>query len=352
MQKTVAEINLKAIKENAQAFVERTGAKLCAVVQANAYGHGATEVVSALTGVAECFAVAIVEEGIAIKPAACGKEILVFTPPSDETEAAAIIKEGFTACAVDYFSAQLLASVAERLGKRVKVHLKVNTGMNRYGMGENELKRVCRFLSKQKFVLVEGVFSHLYQTRKRTAEKQRELFLRLTELCRSYYPNATRHLSATYGALLGEAFAFDMVRIGIGLYGYLPCEKKLLPKPPRLQKAMKVYARVLLNRRYAFGGAGYGEDFSGLIKKGGWLNLLRVGYADGFLRRKRNGTDGAEKNANNLCMDICIRKGRATKGEWIPVMTDAEKTAKKTGTICYEVLCAATSRAERRYLYE
>ena len=351
MQKTVAIINIKAVQENARFFKERTGAKLCAVVKANAYGHGAEEITDALSGLADCFAVALIEEGISIKPVAYGKEILVFSPPTDEKEARALILEGFTACVVDFASAKLLTEQATRLKKRVSVHLKINTGMNRYGLTKTELERVCRLLAGQAFVRVSGVFSHLYTTKRKEAEKQRALFLERSEFCRKYFPNAVRHLSATFGGLLGKEFSFDMVRVGIGLYGYLPCKKKFLKEEIPLKKVMRVYAKCVGVRRYFFGGAGYGA-LPVKLKRQSFLSLLRVGYADGFLRKRHNGTKGAEKNANNLCMDICIRKGRAKKGEWVELMTDADETARKTGTISYEVLCSATRRAECRYVYE
>ena len=75
---------MDSIRRNAETFRSLTGKPLCAVVKANAYGHGAEEVVNALSGVADCFAVALIEEGKAIQTAACGKDILVLTPPTDE----------------------------------------------------------------------------------------------------------------------------------------------------------------------------------------------------------------------------------------------------------------------------
>ena len=84
MQKVVAEIHLGNIRRNAELFKKITGAKLCAVVKANAYGHGAEEVAYALSDIADCFAVALVDEGLQIRSAACGKDILVFSPPITE----------------------------------------------------------------------------------------------------------------------------------------------------------------------------------------------------------------------------------------------------------------------------
>ena len=82
-----------------------------------------------------------------------------------------------------------------------------------------------------------------------------------------------------------------------------------------------------------------------------YLTVWRVGYADGFGWKKDNGMNGGEKNLSNLCMDVCVRKGRRVRGSFTPVMTDAAETAEKSGTICYEILCAATRRAEFVYEY-
>jgi alanine racemase len=114
-----------------------------------------------------------------------------------------------------------------------------------------------------------------------------------------------------------------------------------------LKKGMRVYAKRMATRKLTFGGAGYGEEWS--EKENTTLSVYRVGYADGFLRRKENGANGGERNAGNACMDASIRKDKGKRGEWTAVLTSAEETARKTGTISYEVLCAATRRAE--YLY-
>ncbi len=345
MQKTIAKIHLGAVRKNAAFWKKQSGVRLCAVVKADAYGHGAEEVTLALSGIADCFAVALIEEGIAIRAYACGKDILVFTPVTSEAEGIALAQGGFIASVPSLFSARLLAKISRRLRVRVRVHLKVNTGMNRYGMHPAMLGRVCRFLSKEPYIAVEGLYSHLYECDEQTAKTQRELFLRMERICKRYFPSVVSHLGATYGAMFGKDFAFDMVRVGIGLYGYTPIKSKL-----PLYKAMTVETKVVDTRSYTFGGAGYGKATS--LQKGEKLAVCRAGYADGFLRRKENGTDGYEKGVNNLCMDVHIRKGRQRRGAVIPLLTDADKIGEETGTISYEVLCAATRRAERIYDYD
>ena len=345
MQKVIAKIHLGNVRRNAEKFKAQAG-ELCAVVKANAYGHGAEEVVNALSGVANSFAVALLDEAATIKLAACGKEILVFTPPlhSDEVRYAAWL--GCSVTVDGLATAKLVAQTAKTSEKRVNVHLKTNTGMNRYGMGISELGKVCKFLQDEPFVRVNGIYSHLYTCTKEQSFLQRELFLKAAAVAKRYFPTARAHLSATYGSLLGKAFAFDGVRVGLGLYGYLPTVKESGIELPSLEKGLTVYAAAVGHRRYAFGGAGYGS-YDG--RKGDEISLLRCGYADGFLRKRENGMQGFDRNLNRLCMDVCLRKGALQKGSLIPVMTDATKTAETTGTVAYEVLCAATRRAELIY---
>ena len=337
---------MKTIRDNAELFKRNTKTKLCAVVKANAYGHGAEEVAYALCGVADCFAVALAEEGLAIRAAACGKDILVLTPPVSEEQAFCIASGGLIGSVSDMRTAKLFVQACKMHGLRASVHLKVNTGMNRYGMSLSALSRVCRYLYGEPCVQVTGIYSHLYSPS--SADGQRQVFLQAERLCRKYFPSVCAHLSATYGCLLGQAFAFDMVRVGIGLYGYLPDGAAGREKAFPVKRAMKIYAQAMRNRVYHGGGAGYGEH-SGLFA-GEEFSLLRVGYADGFLRRRENGMIG--ENANNLCMDACLQKGAKKRGEWVCVLSDADEVAKITGTIPYEVLCAATRRAEFVYEYE
>ena len=348
MRKLQAYIHLKSIVDNARAFKALANTKLCAVVKADAYGHGAEEVAFALAGVADCFAVALVAEAKALKVAACGKEILILCPPIDLSDAVCGVENGFTLTVSGITTARLVAKACALCQKTARVHLKVNTGMNRFGMGASELGRVCSYLKTEPLVQVEGVFSHLHDPFGVSAEEQRERFLRAERICREYFSGVTAHLSATAGALLGERFAFGMVRIGLGLYGYLPEEKR---GALTLKKGMSVYAETVESKRYSFGGAGYGKPLANECQPK-YLSVLRMGYADGFLRKKDNGAHGFEQNANNLCMDACIRVGKAKRGKKTPVLTDADETANVAGTIPYEVLCAATRRAERIYLYD
>ncbi len=324
------------------------------MVKADAYGHGAEEVVSALSGVADCFAVSLLDEAIAIRAAACAADILIFTPPLCEADVVRAAENGFLLTVPDLWTASLVARVCEKRDLTARVHLKTNTGMNRYGMNGSMLGKTCKFLRSNPRVQVEGLYSHLYEYKIEPSDAQRALFVRFRTIFKRYFPSGICHLSATYGSLLGEAFAFDMTRVGIGLYGYFPDGAEDVPVEAKnalkLKKAMRVETLVSANRVYAFGGVGYGEKPK--IERGTKLCVCRFGYADGFLRKKENGAEGYLHGANNLCMDAGIRTGAQKRGKTVYVLTDALETANVSNTISYEVLCAATRRAEKIYLWE
>ncbi len=345
MQKLQAIIRINRIRENAKTFLKRTDAPLYAVVKADGYGHGGVEVAAALQGLAEGYCVSLLEEGLTVKGAACGKEILVLTPPTQEREAWLAFKNGLTLTVGNVSSAKLVDAVTKKSETPACVHLKCNTGMNRYGLTEKSLYQTCELFRRNPWIRVTGIYSHLYLHTPSSAEEQRIRFVDSASICRRFYPKARRHLSATYGSLLGKAFAFDGVRVGIGLYGYLPDDvEEELP----LQKAMQVYAKCVDERRYAFGGVGYS---SLTVKKGTPLYTLRCGYADG-ISYFGQGRDGLKSRLATPCMDACVCAGRREKGAWVPVLTDARKTAREQKTICYEILCRATARAERVYVYD
>ena len=331
--------------DNAKLFKMHTGVKLCAVVKADAYGHGAEETVNALSSVADCFAVSLLSEAIALRGVALGKEILILTPPTSIEEILCCAKNGFSFTVPSYAVAELVLKTVRAHQVCVQVHLKANIGMNRYGANASWLGRICTLLQTEKRVRVQGFYSHLYTLDQASALRAREKFVQMQQVVLRYYPNAVCHLSATHGACLGKDFAFDMVRIGLGLYGYLPSEA-FQDKFP-LKKAMQAYAPVTATRRYGFGGGGYGEETIHLAK-GAPMHVLRFGYADGFLRTNHVALL-EEEQISPLCMDASVRGGTAEFGKWRCVFDDAQKVAKQTGTIAYEVLCALGRRAERIY---
>ena len=342
MQETVLEIDLRNLLENARQFKRLTDRFTYAVVKADAYGHGAIPTVSALYPVADGFAVALVREGLAIRAAAGGKEILVFTPPTDEAEVLVAARNGLTLTVADIQSARRIVAAAEKYGVCVNVQVKINTGMNRYGVYGANLGKVCKFLKRSGQVRVHGVYSHLYSHDRRLCERQRMRFCGDLKTARKYFPLARAHLASTFGVGLGSEYYFDAVRIGLGLYGYFPEGKS----PVRLLPVMKAYAVCVAKRRRLFGGMGYGGERDDLQGKS--VAVLRAGYADGIgVSKERCGLRKDVVSEN--CMDVCFLESGIKKGKRVLLFDDASAVAKVRRTSTYEILCLASVRAQRIY---
>ena len=330
----VAIINLKNLKENACKVKNKLGnAKLCAVVKADAYGHGAQVVANALYQIADCYAVALVEEGVALRQSSIDKDILVLIPPSRK-ELQIAIEYRLTLTVENLLQLSQIESECEKLGKIAKVHLKINTGMNRLGIDDlKEVQKLLDFLSKSKNVYLDGAYSHYGMPQdKKLLDSATDKFLLANNLVKSYNNRATCHISASGGFLQGKYF--DMVRIGLLLYGYTPYKCDFSVKP-----IMKVFAPVIKKRQLQAGDSLLYGDYQLPTDKR--VSLIRYGYADGLERVKKG------LLINNRCMDISAVE--ESNKEWYAVMTDADRTANEHGTIAYEVLTKCAIRAQKIY---
>ena len=329
-------INLKNLKENALKIKEKLGkTKLCAVIKADAYGHGAEMVASALYNIADCFAVALVEEGVFLRLSGINKEILVLLPPFlQDVKRGVAYDLAFTVENTRQLA--LLEQECLAQNKFINVHLKINSGMNRLGIDElEELKKIVDFASGLKRVKIGGVYSHYAcPQNKNLLEKATDKFLLANTIVKGYNNKVTSHISASGGFLMGKTL--DMVRIGLLLYGYAPFETDFSVKP-----VMKVYAPIVKKRfvekgqQVLYGDCPLQEDVSACV--------VRYGYADGLPRMTSQGL------INNRCMDVCAIKGDFNKN-FYPIMTNADALAKQYNTISYEILTKSAIRAEKIYI--
>ncbi len=321
MQSLLAAVSLRRIAENAKAVQRIAKKPLLAVVKDDAYGHGAIHVSLALEPFVSGFAVATVNEGAALRLGGVQKEILVLTPPLCR-------EEGLRAEAYSLLSTLDSAATLHFGVKRV--HLAVNTGMNRYGVRPSRVGQLLK-RAQEEGVLVEGVYSHLFDPSDGgAAEKQAAYFAEAAARVKESFPAAKSHLSATGGLLL--PIEADLVRCGLALYGY---SQSGLPVRP----AMKIYAAVS-SARTAFGeGIGYARA----NRPYSALHTLRLGYGDGFFR------EGGLSAVGKLCMDACVREGRGTAGTRRLILRDFEAYAREHNTSVYEVLVNVARKAERKY---
>ena len=337
MQENRAVVRLDLIRANAQYFLSRAhGAKLCAVVKADAYGHGAPAVAQALSGTADMFAVALVEEGAQLRHAGVAEDILVLCPPLCEEDVVRGARHRLLFTVSDAADYALLARTCEKYGLCVSCHIKANTGMNRFGFGEEEFGAFLAGRLSDR-VRVEGICSHFYRPEDAaTAEGQFDLFQKFCATAERAFGPLLRHIAATGGVLASSKYCLGMVRVGIGLYGYLPAGFSL--PAGALRPAMSVWSSVAAAREYRGGGAGYG----GYLPKGRYLSVIRAGYADGFFRARAEG--------NSLCMDACVEETKREKYDEVCIFSDADEYARRHGTISYEALVNVGRRAVREYV--
>lgn len=301
-------------------------APLIAVVKDDAYGHGGERVALSLHGIADAFAVSTADEGAALRCAGVTEDILVLTPPLDREEVLRISSYDLIASLTSFFVLKTASSVVEEEGIPLRVHIAVNTGMNRYGFLP---KRLREALKKTGNFSVEGVYSHLYAPSSEfDLNAQATLFEEAVSVVKEFYPNAKSHLSATGGIFAGVKA--DMARAGIALYGYSPDGFY----EPSVRPAMKIYASVAHNGRTI--GRGFGYNVVNETPKR--AHTLRLGYGDGFFR-----------NGGKLCMDAAVKSGCAKTGRRKLVMKSVTEYAKQNGTTEYEALVNVSRKAEKRY---
>lgn len=335
-----AYIDLNLLKNNALAVKEKLnkGVKLCAVVKADAYGHGASMCANALYPFVNSFAVALIEEGVALRQSGVNKDIIVLIPPfvSDLPSAVHHRLTLTVSTVLDVLRAQ---GESQKQNKRTKVHIKVNTGMNRQGVDSlDELILLVKEVKKSKNLILDGVYSHFAcPEEEKSRNEALNKFLLANKIVKGYNNKVTSHISASGGFLSGVQM--DMVRIGILLYGYKPFASSLLSVKPIMHIEAPVVKRFTLK-------AGESALYGNCTAKNDIdLSLIRVGYADGLFRVS------TDRQFNNRCMDLTAVKGWYFNN--VPILgndINADVLAREYGTISYEILCRATARAEKIYI--
>ena len=332
MHRSEITIDLGAIRDNARRLLaELAGSELWAVVKANGYGHGAIDVArAALEGGASALCVVTVAEGIELRRELSDARILVMCP----TEELAQAREA---------RLELVVSGGE-IPDDIPVHLKLDTGMGRWGLAELPPPPAN----------VVGLMSHLAtaDSDPAFARKQLERFREATEP----YSHLTRHVANSAAALRLPDARFDAARCGIALYGISPFETD--PAEDGLRPALSWRSR--LARVYLLQpglSTGYGRRF--VAERPTWIGIVPVGYADGF-RRDMTGTEvlvGGEprRQVGTVSMDaFAVELDRElTVGTPVTIVGDGvliERHAEVAGTIGYEIACGINSdptRADR-----
>lgn len=362
---TVAVVDLDAVRHNVR-LLRPDGAALMAVVKANGYGHGAVPVAqAALDGGAAWLGVALVEEGLALREAGVDAPVLVLTefPPGSEEDALAA---GLTPTVYTVGAVRRLAAAADALGdRRPGVHVKVDTGMHRVGAPPDEAAAICRAALEAGLGL-DGVWTHLA-----TSEDLDDPFTTLQlgrfgeavgGLATAGIRPRTLHAANTAAAVARPESRFDVVRVGIGLYGVAP--GGAVTEVPGLRPVMSWRSAVSLAKRVPAGERlSYGLRYR--LDREATIATVPVGYADGYSRLlsnrahvliggRRHRVAGAVTMDQILvdCGDAVVEAGDEVVliGSQGAATVPATELADLMGTIPYEVVCGVSERVPREYV--
>lgn len=362
---TWLEISLPTLCKNYEIVSGITGHMVMPVVKANAYGHGLEKVAACLTGAgAEWLGVARIEEGLLLREAEITSRILVlgYTSPLRVAHA---IKANITLTAYDFSVAEAYAIQAEKLGEKLKIHAKIDTGMGRLGIRAEEAEDFVAFIASSPNLILEGMFTHFAcadEPDKPYTDQQLKLFNQLVDNLdkRGVHPEIL-HASNSAGALVYPDARFNLSRVGIALYGLPPSHEVSLPEG--IQPALSWKTRLISIKDFPAGhGVSYG--FKYFTKKQERIGVIAVGYGDGLRRRPGNQVLIRGKKVDivgNVCMDQCMVQlddlPEAQIGDEVVIIgkqggeeITATDIADDWGTINYEVICGLAARMPRYYL--
>lgn len=359
---TELEIDLDALKFNFQFFKSKLkqGVKSMCMVKAFGYGSGHFEAARLLQHIgADYFCVAYTEEGIALRNAKISKPIMVLN--CNKIHLSDLLQYNLEP--VIYSFQQLTEFISLLTHKaNLKIHIEFDTGMHRLGFLPEEAEQLISYLSHEKLELA-SIFSHLAaseNTEKNSFTLQQiNQFNSIVKLFQKHiaYPFLS-HIANTGGILNFEQSQFDMVRIGIGLYGIQPAGTSQFLKPVTSLKTKISQIKEI----EAGDSIGYGRNFK--LNKNTTIGILPIGYADGIPRRLGNGVGtvwihGKEAPfVGNICMDMSmvdITGIPCYVGQYVELFgknKPVETVAHAADTIAYEILTGINQRVKRVYIGE
>lgn len=364
---TVLEVNLDSIIRNYNYFRSHVpaGTGIVAMVKASGYGAGSYEIAKTMQDCGAAYlAVAVLDEGIELRRNGITMPIMVMNPQ------VANYRQMFAnRLEPEIYSMQMLHDVIREAHKNnvsdYPVHLKLDTGMHRMGFVESELDEVIDILSECNEIKVSSVFSHLA-----TADcpdmddytlMQLNLFDRLTERLKSNLPYPIRrHILNSAGILRFSDYHYDMVRLGIGLYG-------VNTLPPEMEKPLAVVSTlrtVIIAIRNWKAGESIGYGRRTILQRDSRVATIPIGYADGMNRHFGRGAISVRVNGKdaptlgNICMDACmidVTDIDCKPGDSVEIFgqeASVDRLADTLDTIPYEILTSVSPRVKRVYYRE
>lgn len=377
------EIDKQALRKNVQLLADLlpSKTKMMAVVKADAYGHGAAESVKVmkLAGVS-MFGVATVKEGKDLRLSGCASPIVVLSQPP-ETAIPELIEYDLVPALFEFEFGLAYGEAAAAAGKRGFYHLVVDTGMNRTGVAPEDVLKLLQGLDFHRGLECEGTFTHFATAdllNDWDFELQKKRFDETLSLMRDAgFDPGIVHCGNTPATILHPETHYDMVRVGIGMYGLhaSPSTKKMLDnKGIQLKPVMSVRAKINRVTQPEVGeGVSYGLDYR-VSRPYIQIATLPLGYADGYHRIFSNQAEilvagKRHRQVGSICMDQCmfaveVNQNRAyaprtpvAVGDVATIMgkdgldeITAESLARMAGTINYEITCDFGMRLPKVYI--
>ncbi|MDD2635789.1 MAG: bifunctional UDP-N-acetylmuramoyl-tripeptide:D-alanyl-D-alanine ligase/alanine racemase [Bacteroidales bacterium] len=358
------EINLSLMRENLLYFrsILKPQTKIMAMVKAFSYGIGYREVAAFLQhNRIDYLTVAYTDEGVELRNRGIITPIMVMNPSAKDFKTM-----------IDYelepeiYSVALLKELEKELKssqtKIIPVHIKINTGMNRLGINENEVLEFCQIVKTSGKIKILSVFSHLAGSDSDKFDdfthKQAQVFVEICNKISSITGHKPIwHILNSAGIIRFPQYQFEMVRLGIGLYG-------LLDNITNKTEQVSTFKSVISQIHNVNAGESVSYNRSGKINTQIRTATIPVGYADGIDRRLGNGNwyfiiDGQKAyTIGDICMDMCmveITNLNANVGDEVIVFgnqNNISKIAKILDTIPYEVITGISERIKRVYIEE
>ncbi len=363
-----SKIDLAAIEHNFNALSQLLGrdVKKCAVVKADAYGHGAIEVARFLENKADYLAVACFDEAMQLRSNSINAPILILGY-TDKSQYEMLINNNITATVYSLEDILVLNKTAARLEKTARVHIAVDTGMGRLGFNLSEASlEVVKTAFEAENLFVEGIFSHFAKADhkdKDCAREQKERFDRfLSELEKRGVTIPIKHISNSAGIIDLDS-QYSMVRMGIALYGCYPSDE-VKKERAALIPAMEVISRVIHVKTVPAGTPiGYGHAYVTDSEKK--IATVSIGYADGFSRALSNKgyvliNGERARVVGKVCMDqimvdvtdidsVYVGDEAVIIGKSGNREITAEEIGELSGSFNYEVLTTFMPRVTRIY---
>jgi len=369
LHETVMEINLDALVTNLNEYKKliTPATKIMAMVKAFSYGSGGFEIANILQfHQVDYMAVAYADEGVELRKAGITTPIMVMSP--EEFAFDTMIRHQLEPEIFSFNSLKLLEQAIKRSAlphnKPVKVHLKLDTGMHRLGFLQEDIDTLIERLKKNQLIYVQSVFSHLAGSDNKALDdftrKQIDLFKQMSKkITEAFDHHIYRHIVNSAGVVRFPEAHFDMVRLGIGLYGINTVSENVLNLQP-VASLRSVIAQIKEVKK----GESVSYNRSFVADKDIKTGIVSIGYADGLQRSLGNKNVALYVNGQpapiigDICMDMCIvdLSGIDTKEGDDVIIFNADhpigKLAEAAETIPYEILSRISRRVKRVYYHE